>query len=91
MVSGIVSLLVFVFSAVFHFLTFIPSIHVSGHQAWPLHTATIAVCAVMVFSLVAQRQRSGIQEFEVFHSKAIAPVPPPLRIAFVGLVNGSAM
>jgi len=65
--------------------------------AWPLHLATMAVCAIMVFSLVSQQHRqpkkpvkglfaswrAANQQNKEFQSKMLAFVPRPLRVACV--------
>lgn len=92
---GIAALLILASSVLFHFATYIPTISVSMQMAWPLHLATMAVFATMVFSLVAQQKRqpkkaakglfgswrAANQQNKEFQSKLLRCVPLGLRIA----------
>src|SRR5436190_12698949 len=92
---GIAALLIFGLSTIVHFATYSPAIPVSMEVAWPLHLATMAVFAPVVFSLVAQQQRqpkepargffaswcAAQQRNKEFQSKLLALVPFPLRLA----------
>lgn len=92
---GITALLVFASSAAFHFASYFPAVPVSMALAWPLHLATMAVFAMMSFSIDAQLKRQPMmpakgflarwnarnQQYKEIQSKLIALAPRPLRIA----------
>jgi hypothetical protein len=92
---GIAALLILGASTMFHFATYIPAIPLSMEMAWPLHLATMAVFAAMVFSLVAQqrrepmepakglfaRWRAASQRNKEFQSNLVRLVPFPLFVA----------
>jgi hypothetical protein len=92
---GLISLVIFVCSAVVHFSTFIPSIAWTMHQVWPLHLATLAMFAIMLIALVARQARrarlpykgllascsAARQRQKRFGSRLLGIVPRPLRLA----------
>ena len=94
---GITALLVFASSAAFHFASYFPAVPVSMALAWPLHLATMAVFAMMSFSIDAQLKRqpkltakgffarwhARNQQYKEIQSKPIAFAPRPLRIACI--------
>lgn len=92
-ICGITSLVILVSSAAFHSATYIPAIPVTMNLAWPLHLATMAVFAIMAFSLVRQqkqqpkqpakgllaRWRAANKQNKEFHSQLLGFVPRSLR------------
>ncbi|MDZ4821675.1 MAG: hypothetical protein SGJ20_22170 [Planctomycetota bacterium] len=97
-ILGYIALLTLIVCVLVHLATFVPAIHISMDQVWPLHIAVFALGAMLVFTVISftnpresrtkgwvwvNRQYADYQKMKELDARIRSDSPRWLRVACI--------